>query len=165
MHFVGDSHQPLHSETLVDSEYPAGDRGGNSVTLPSHYTAKNLHAVWDKVVYEFHVNPKTPFTDSVFQKFENDVDGLLERNPVSSLNDITNLDPKQWEAESFEIVSTFAYKGVHAGEALSAEYTKEGQLLAEKQLVTAGHRLANLLKTLKIKNLSIPSSDTLFLQE
>jgi hypothetical protein len=42
----------------VDNNYPAGDRGGNDFPLPTHYSAKELHAVWDSVIYEFHVNDK-----------------------------------------------------------------------------------------------------------
>jgi len=77
IHYVGDSHQPLHSETLVDKQHPDGDKGGNDINLPNHYSANNLHSVWDKVVYEFHVNPKTPFTSDVFKSFDTDIDGLL----------------------------------------------------------------------------------------
>ena len=62
IHYVGDMHQPLHDETRIDKQYPDGDRGGNDFPLPYHYGAKELHAVWDKVMYEFHTNPKLPYT-------------------------------------------------------------------------------------------------------
>ena len=58
IHYLGDVHQPLHSLSRVNPEFPAGDRGGNDFKLPSHYGAKELHAVWDSVLYEFHVNDK-----------------------------------------------------------------------------------------------------------
>ena len=58
IHYLGDIHQPLHALSRVNSEFPAGDRGGNSFPLPTHYSAKELHAVWDSVIYEFHVNDK-----------------------------------------------------------------------------------------------------------
>ena len=51
MHYTGDIHQPLHATSRVDKEYPAGDRGGNSFPVPSIDGAKNLHSVWDSVVY------------------------------------------------------------------------------------------------------------------
>ena len=54
IHYVGDVHQPLHSTSRVNAEFPAGDRGGNSFPLPNHYAANNLHSVWDSVIYEFH---------------------------------------------------------------------------------------------------------------
>lgn len=58
LHLVGDIHQPLHSTARVNEDYPRGDKGGNAFPLPSHYGAKNLHAVWDKVLYEFKYYPK-----------------------------------------------------------------------------------------------------------
>ena len=51
LHYAGDIHQPLHATSRVDHEYPKGDRGGNDVPLPSKVGAKNLHSVWDSVLY------------------------------------------------------------------------------------------------------------------
>lgn len=53
MHYVGDIHQPLHASTRVDSQYPNGDRGGNSFPVASKDGIKELHAVWDSILYEF----------------------------------------------------------------------------------------------------------------
>ena len=53
MHYVGDIHQPLHATARVDKQYDQGDRGGNEFPLPSLDGAKNLHAVWDSIVYAF----------------------------------------------------------------------------------------------------------------
>ena len=97
MHYVGDSHQPLHGVSRVDNAYPAGDRGGNDVHLPSRMRAKNLHAVWDEVVYEFHVNPKLPFNSDSWALLGDEASKLMADHPVSSLTgDVTNLDPAQW---------------------------------------------------------------------
>ena len=53
MHYVGDIHQPLHATSRVDHKYNSGDRGGNSFPLPVKDSVKNLHALWDSVLYEF----------------------------------------------------------------------------------------------------------------
>jgi S1/P1 Nuclease len=53
MHYVGDIHQPLHATSRVDSKYPSGDRGGNDFPITSQDGAKNLHSVWDSVVFAF----------------------------------------------------------------------------------------------------------------
>ena len=149
MHYVGDSHQPLHGTTRLDKEYAEGDRGGNDFPLPSHYGAKELHAVWDKVVYEFSKNPKLPFDTEGWSTQGDQADKLIADHPVSSLGyDVTNLDYNQWEKESFEIASTFVYKGIKEGEKLSDDYVSQGLKYAEKRIVTAGYRLANLLKSL-----------------
>jgi hypothetical protein len=53
IHYAGDIHQPLHATSRVDDNYPSGDRGGNSFPLPAKDGTKNLHAVWDSVLYEY----------------------------------------------------------------------------------------------------------------
>ena len=58
IHYLGDIHQPMHSISRINKDYPAGDRGGNDFPLPGHYSIKELHAAWDSALYEFHVNDK-----------------------------------------------------------------------------------------------------------
>ena len=54
IHLVGDIHQPLHCSNRVTDEYPLGDKGGNSFTLPYHFGTSDLHGVWDALIYEYH---------------------------------------------------------------------------------------------------------------
>jgi len=70
IHYVGDVHQPLHAETMVDKTFPKGDLGGNFFSLPVHFYTKNLHAVWDKVLYEpyFKYAVHLPMSDSDWAK-------------------------------------------------------------------------------------------------
>lgn len=63
IHYTGDVHQPLHATTRVDKDYERGDFGGNTVPLPSIKGAKNLHAVWDSVGYEYTGFEDLPFRD------------------------------------------------------------------------------------------------------
>jgi hypothetical protein len=58
IHYMGDVHQPLHALSRINPEFPAGDRGGNSFPLKNHYSIAELHAAWDSVIYEFHINDK-----------------------------------------------------------------------------------------------------------
>lgn len=64
IHYVGDIHQPLHTSSQVNSEYPEGDAGGNFEHLPSKGGAGNLHAVWDSVGYLYCGYPSLPLTDN-----------------------------------------------------------------------------------------------------
>lgn len=146
IHYVGDQHQPLHSGSRVDHQYPRGDRGGNSFPLPYHYSTKELHAVWDRVLYEFKYNPRLPFSPYGFKKFDRKITEIMARHPLSSLPNTNDLNPNTWEKESSHIVKTFVYEGIKPGKELPRSYIKKGQLIAEKRIVTAGHRLANLLK-------------------
>lgn len=58
IHYLGDIHQPMHSISRVNKQYPAGDRGGNDFPIPNHYSIDELHAAWDAVLYEFRTNDK-----------------------------------------------------------------------------------------------------------
>jgi hypothetical protein len=62
MHYMGDLHQPLHTTSRYTKEYPSGDKGGNDFPLKYHYTANELHAVWDTVVYKYYKTIQRPFT-------------------------------------------------------------------------------------------------------
>ncbi len=64
IHYIGDIHQPLHATARVDSKYPKGDAGGNFVSIPAKDGAKNLHSVWDSVLYLYTATPSMPFSNS-----------------------------------------------------------------------------------------------------
>lgn len=71
IHYYGDVHQPLHIANRYTAEHPNGDRGGNDFPLKYHYTANELHAVWDTVVYDNHKSIKRPFnTTDAFNTFQ-----------------------------------------------------------------------------------------------
>lgn len=58
IHYVGDSHQPFHAVVRINAEKPGGDGGGNKVNLKkgnqkTRAGARNLHMVWDSVVYKY----------------------------------------------------------------------------------------------------------------
>ena len=162
IHYVGDSHQPLHGETRVDKAYEQGDKGGNDFPLPNHYSVNELHALWDSTIYELHVNPKLPFSDADWTAWGLTADKFVEKHPVSTLKDVTNLDPKEWAKETFEIASNYAYIGIKENEVIPQSYIDTCMPLAEAQLVTAGNRLANILMSLT--HLSIPVQSPKFLQ-
>jgi len=121
IHYTGDIHQPLHATSRVDHEFPEGDRGGNSVSLPSKDGAKNLHSVWDSVVYAQTDDFTTPFSDSDWDKLGAYADNLVATYPATS-SDLASLDPKVWAADSFAIANSFLYAGVKEGDSLTDEY-------------------------------------------
>jgi len=69
IHYMGDIHQPLHCSDRYTAEHPKGDKGGNDFPLKYHYTANELHAVWDTVIYQYHKAPKRPFTSDSWADF------------------------------------------------------------------------------------------------
>jgi len=144
IHYTGDIHQPLHATSRVDKEFPAGDRGGNSVSLPSVSGAKNLHAVWDAVVYAQTDDFDTPFSDTDWNTIGAYAANLVSTYPATQ-DDVASLDPKVWANDSFKIASDFLYNTVKEGDKLSAAYVTQGQIDAKKQIVLGGTRLANLM--------------------
>ena len=103
IHYVGDVHQPLHATARVDDQFPAGDRGGNSFTLTSREGAKNLHAVWDSVIYAEAGNPVLPLSDADWNNLGIEAAKLVEENPVSDVTDLLSTDPAVWAKDSFEL--------------------------------------------------------------
>jgi len=144
IHYTGDIHQPLHATSRVDHEFPAGDRGGNSVDLPSKSGAKNLHSVWDSVVYSQPDDYTTPFNTADWASIGAVAADLVSKYPASS-TDLASLDPKVWASDSFAIASTVTYNTVKEGDALSADYITAGQEATKKQIVIGGTRLAALM--------------------
>ena len=70
IHFMGDIHQPFHTEARFTDTYPDGDKGANAFELPYHYEADELHAVWDKGVYTLRGNIARPFTSETYSSFQ-----------------------------------------------------------------------------------------------
>lgn len=65
IHYSGDIHQPLHTVSVVDYDYPEGDRGGNDEHIPDKDPptgVNELHALWDSVIYDYPGYPDLPFS-------------------------------------------------------------------------------------------------------
>lgn len=83
LHYVGDIHQPLHATSRVNHEYMQGDRGGNSVVLPSVKGAKNLHSVWDSLAYsQADGDFDLPFSDTTWDSISTTVKDWMKKYPV-----------------------------------------------------------------------------------
>jgi len=120
IHYVGDIHQPCHSIARVDSTYPAGDNGCNSVSLPSLDAASNLHAVWDSVLYEEPGTQTLPFSSSTWSSYGTLAASIATANPVPT-SAYHNSDPAAWSAENSAYAPTL-YSSVTPGKALTSTY-------------------------------------------
>ena len=63
VHYVGDLHQPLHSGSRLNSNYPSGDRGGNYFAVQEIDQVDNLHLVWDSILYSQKGRPTLPLSN------------------------------------------------------------------------------------------------------
>lgn len=111
IHYTGDVHQPLHATARVDQNYRRGDFGGNAVALPSKSGAKNLHSVWDSVIYEFTGHTTLPFTDDAWKTITDQANDLMKEFPIED-KDAMILDSREWAHESFLISQNVVYPGV-----------------------------------------------------
>jgi hypothetical protein len=144
IHYLGDVHQPLHCLSRVDDNYPAGDRGGNDFPLPNHYSANELHAVWDSVIYEFHVNDKLPYDATTWEKLTTSVTKLSSRFTIAP-SEYATYDVQAWAKETSKTGADSAYKGATEGEALSQAYISKNNEIAARQLVLASKRLVKVI--------------------
>lgn len=127
IHWVGDSHQPMHATTRISAAHPRGDRGGNDFILSRKASAPNLHALWDEAMGIKHGKALAR--------------ALVARYPQT----VGTLDPQRWVLESHAIGREYAYPGIAEGGLPSSVYLLRAKTLAEQRIVLAGFRLAAVL--------------------
>ena len=90
---------------------------------------------------------------------------LIDAFPIDS-SVAEELDPTVWADDSFKISSEVVYSGksyligaksffpidISEGEKLSEAYVNKAKIIAQKQVVIGGNRLANQLKSLNLDN-------------
>ncbi len=133
MHLMGDLHQPLHNG-YVD------DLGGNRVAVHYDTLKTNLHSFWDVDI--IRLNKIT---------FENCL-SLYENN--KNVDSIEGIQPVLWMKESRSLLEgIYDYPGF----TITDEYLKKNNLIAKRQLLVAGLRLADMLNKLFISD--FPEAD------
>ena len=154
-HLVGDIHQPLHAAQLFTIEYPNGDRGGNEICVRVTQAGQpmDLHRFWDGVIT----------SSSNVTRLRNEAAALRNRQEFqrSRLTELASTDFESWSKESFEIATKIAYQNggligssragnkdcttVTAAPVLPAGYVASASRIADRRMILAGYRLADLL--------------------
>jgi len=148
-HLIGDIHQPMHTISLFSADYPEGDKGGNLIFIrvkPDSSTI-NLHAFWDDLI----------LGSERFQTVRNRaVELRLQRDlQRSELPELSNSQIESWaKQESHSIAIQQAYRNGQFigsqdktnGAVLPSDYVATVKPIAERRLVLAGYRLADLLE-------------------
>lgn len=152
LHFIGDIHQPLHTEDL--------SRGGNDipVAFDGHRTQRtNLHSVWDSAIprkmnglhFDAHAAEEKPAAAKWADELANRTEaaGLSKEDVMDECTDITN--PNEcgisWATETNQLVCLYVLApGVEwiKENDLGGEYYEGAVQLVEVQIVRAGIRLA-----------------------
>ncbi|KEG12305.1 putative single strand-specific nuclease [Trypanosoma grayi] len=147
IHFYGDIHQPLHTSTLVSSQYPEGDQGGNLINVVFKGKAMKLHALWDSMCQSPELSLPRPLGSPQYKKLMKFVDYLEETYKFTD-EEKAEKSVALMAKESFKYATTVVYPGVRNGTVIDDEYTKKCKDTAEARVALAGYRLAAQLNHL-----------------
>ncbi|KAK0655864.1 S1/P1 nuclease-domain-containing protein [Cercophora newfieldiana] len=146
VHFVGDTHQPLHNEDVA--------RGGNGIHVKFNGVDFNLHHVWDSSIAEKLVGGvrRAPYAearrwaDALTAEINT---GKFNASRLDWLQDVDLEDPTAtalaWASEANAYVCTKVLpEGPEAirGQELGSEYYEAAAPVVELQIAKAGYRLA-----------------------
>ena len=147
IHFMGDIHQPLHAATYFSSQFPDGDRGGNSWPIAGFSWTTELHALWDGGLGQWFGDIPRPLNASGVAWISNFTSRIAEAHPASSLGpEIADVNVTSWASASHDLAATVAYTAPQAPTPIPAAYIAAGEALCLKQIAIAGYRLATLLE-------------------
>ncbi|OBT43528.1 hypothetical protein VE00_06759 [Pseudogymnoascus sp. WSF 3629] len=147
VHFIGDIHQPLHTEGLL--------RGGNGIKVRFGARNSNLHSVWDSALAEHLIGGYTPtHARSWARTLLSSIEGGLYSPLVEewrediSLGDVEG-SVMRWAQESNKLVCEVVVPEggweTLQGRDLSGEYYERAIGRVEMQVARAGVRLAEWL--------------------
>ncbi|MDH3290965.1 MAG: S1/P1 nuclease [Gemmatimonadota bacterium] len=129
VHFIGDTHQPLHAGL-------ASDRGGNLVGVKWFGTPSNLHSVWDTHLLEHQALSYSEYVD------------FLDRATAAEMRDWLASGYVDWIEES-RLVREDVYSRLGVTEEqvpdLRWDFVNEMTPIMERRLLQAGIRLAGVL--------------------
>jgi hypothetical protein len=149
-HLIGDVHQPLHTVALFTTQFPPpeGDRGGTRFYIRAREGAHtiSLHTFWDDLV----------LGSERFQSVRNTATALRLQpdHARAQLPELRETSFEEWaKQESFSLAKDHAYRDgqlrgsrdQHNGEVFPADYIATVKPLAERRIVLAGYRLADVL--------------------
>ena len=146
-----------------DHEHTEGDKGANAFPLPNHREVKELHALWDKILWAGYPDESRPFTDEAFAAFQTKTEELMSRNARHKPSRLYQIgDENSWASDSYTTAKTL-YDGVTENEEVPQSYLDKGIPIAEAQIMKGGYRLAFVLD--HIFSSSLNSSDDFLAKE
>lgn len=113
-----------------------------------HYTANELHAVWDTVIYDNHKSIHRPFdTESgdSWDGFKTMTEAFMSGVEVTE-SEYSTLDFAKFRDESSAIAQT-VYDDIKEGkeEVVPADYIAKWEPIAKKRVATAAYRMAYMI--------------------
>lgn len=130
VHLMGDAYQPMH---LGRPE----DKGGNKVQMRWFNSGTNLHAVWDGRLISYFNFSYREFADYLCDKF---ADKKIKK-------EITDMSAEDCIYQTY-LLQNEVYEYQQTGDNNTYHYAYRFRASLERQLYTAGIRLAKLLNSL-----------------
>ena len=112
--------------------------------LPTIDGAKNLHSVWDSMIYAYTGTPDMPFSNALWHQIGADADNM-ESSYEFTPSEFQNMNFDQWALESFELAKSAVYPGVTPNVPLTQAYIDANQDLIKRQVVLGGLRLSYVI--------------------
>jgi hypothetical protein len=114
--------------------------------LKNHYAVDELHALWDKILYDGYHNIARPITDDAWDSFQIDVSGVMSNYSyaVEDKSLYESLDYDAYAHESFNI-ATKLYDGLTEDAVVPQEYIDKWKPVAYERLILGGYRLYYLV--------------------
>ena len=128
VHFIADIHQPLHCADRNDA-------GGSRLTVRFFGQETNLHMLWDVGLIERQTFYWGEYVDRLEKEW-------IPANDVAELSAGT---PEEWASRSHELAISVAYKNTAPDVNLTEAYFESARPVVDRQLATAGVRLARVL--------------------
>ena len=146
LHFIGDIHQPLHTE--------AEDRGGTLIKVLWRKKHTDLHAVWDSLIIEKYLNWREG--DDEYSAAKGWADQLYNAGPSVIGSECDDVQDAQgcalaWATEANKWICTYVLKddvdGVE-GRNLAEDYYEGGLPIVQDLVGKAGRRLGAWINAL-----------------
>lgn len=147
VHLIGDVHQPLHA---------AGrDFGGTRFATRFANRATTLHTVWDSLMIEKRI--KDDFDYSIPQFFSHLLHGVLPtvdpapcrgQHAIGLFNQQVEVCPEEWAAQTNRLGCTGLVWPADHEQDLAGDYYANAIQEQERQIVTAGIRIAAALTSI-----------------
>lgn len=107
--------------------------------------------MWDSVLFEYTGYGNTPFNDADWATISKNATILIDRYASKiTAAEAKSTDPAEWAEESYKISEDLVYAEIKEQGTIPQDYIDKARPIAERQLVLAGMRLANLLSTFKL---------------
>lgn len=147
IHFLGDIHQPLHAASLFSSQFPSGDRGGNSYPVAGFPWTTELHALWDGGLGQWYGDVLRPLNATGQDWIDAFTNKIVAAFPASALQpEIANVNVSAWAEDSNALAANFVYTAPQAPAPIPDTYVTQGAEMCLRQVAIGGYRLATLLE-------------------